>query len=272
MLSAAMAKVQHRILLNGVTTYYEDASPPSPHGTLVIVHGWAASRVLWRSLQKKFAESMRVVIYDLRGHGDAGKPEGVSYDIATFAQDLKALLDALNIERTHLLGHSMGGLVCQEFAARYPDRVDHLVLSGTSLGLGDVKAPEAQDMLDMLRNGGYQDFIAYGADMWFASEVDAKTITASRTAMQRCPEHVAVAAMEALLGYTSRDKTQSIAAPTLVIGGGEDALQGRDAFEALAVALPHGQLRLLESVGHDAYLEAPDDYTNAIAEFLGSVD
>ena len=260
-----MPLTRRRLVINGVTTYVE-AAGAGP--VLVIVHGWAADRSLWKAHQRALADRCRVVLYDLRGHGDAGKPDDVPYTIPQFADDLRAVLDALGLERVSLLGHSMGGQVCQEFALAHPDRVDRLILSATTMGKGDPAAPEAQDMLDMLRDGGFDDFIEFGADLWFSAPVPQETIALSQTAARRCPAYVATAAMESALGWTSRDRLAALTAPTLVIAGAEDMTESQDAYRALADALPNGSLTLLDGLGHDCYLEAPDAYREAVTGFL----
>ncbi len=262
---ARMGITQRRLVLNGVTTYAEDAGEGP---ALVIVHGWASARSLWKPHQRRLRERRRVIVYDLRGHGDAGKPEAGPYTIGQFADDLRLLYDALGLDRASLLGHSMGGMICQEFALTHPDRVERLVLSGTSLGTGDPEAPEARDMLGMLQDGGYEDFIEFGADLWFHTAVPADTVDRVTQAMRRCPEYAAVAAMEHLLGWTSRGRLHALTAPTLVLAGAEDASQPRDRVEELADALPQGTLHFLAGVGHDCYLEAPDAYLDAVEAFL----
>lgn len=263
---AAVRIEQQRLVVNGVTTYVEDMGEGSP---LVIVHGWAAARVLWKPHQRRLRDRLRVITYDLRGHGDAGKPEAVPYTILQFADDLRRVCDALGLERTSLLGHSMGGMICQEFALTHPDRVDRLVLSGTSLGQGNLDTPEAQDILAMLRDGGYADFIEFGADLWFHTPVPQETIDLGANTMRRCPDYVALAAMEGLLQWTARDRAQRISAPTLVLAGAEDATQPRERVEELAGCLLHGSLHWLEGLGHDCYLEAPDRYLAAVEQFFG---
>lgn len=262
---AAMRFEQHRLVLNGVTTYAEDMGRGEP---LVIVHGWAAGRVLWKRHQRAWRARRRVITYDLRGHGDAGKSEKVPYTIPQFADDLLALLDAFGLERASLLGHSMGGMICQEFALAHPERVERLILSGTSLGQGNAQSPQAQDMLDMLRNGGFRDFIEFGADLWFHGTVPKETIDLGIVAAKRCPEYVARAAMQGLLEWTARDRIAALRAPTLVLAGAEDATQPEDHTRELAEALPNATLVLLPDVGHDCYLEAPEAYAAAVEAFL----
>ena len=264
---AAMRIEHRRLVLNGVTTYVEDMGEGPP---LVIVHGWAAGRVLWKPHQRALCAHRRAITYDLRGHGDAGKSASVAYTISQFADDLRALLDALGLARASLLGHSLGGMICLEFALTHPTRVERLILSGTSLGQGDVESPASRDMLDMLRDGGYADFIEFGADLWFHGPVPQATIDLAVVAARRCPDVVALAAMEGLLAWTARDRIGGVTVPALVVAGAEDATQPATAAQELADALPRGTLHFLPDVGHDCYLEAPAAYRAAVETFLNA--
>lgn len=262
---APMRVEQRRLVLNGITTYAEDRGTGP---ALVIVHGWTAGRVLWRPHQRALCDHRRVVTYDLRGHGDAGKSESVAYTIPQFADDLRLLFDALEIEQASLLGHSMGGHICQEFALLHPHRVEKLVLSGSSMGHGDPNAPGAQDLLAMLRDGGYEDFIEFGADLWFHTAMPQETVDLVANTMRRCPAPVAAAALEGLVAWTSRDRIAALTMPALVIVGAEDTTQPMAEVRALADALPQGQLKMVEGAGHDCYLEAPEAYREIVRQFL----
>src|SRR5687768_15706247 len=113
---------------NGQVLYYE------VHGegpALVLVMGIGYDSSLWTLAQvPALSTQFRVVLVDNRDAGRSSKASH-SYSIADMADDLVGLLDALGIQRTHLMGLSMGGMIAQEFALRYPDRLDRLVLAGT---------------------------------------------------------------------------------------------------------------------------------------------
>ena len=112
--------------VNNTRLYYEIKGQGDP---LVLIHGMNLNHTMWNTQVPEFSKHYKVIRYDLRGYGKSANPkEGESYSNHT---DLKTLLDLLNIKKTHLLGLSMGGMICQEFALRYPERLDKLVLTGT---------------------------------------------------------------------------------------------------------------------------------------------
>ena len=115
------------IKTNNIQTYYE------VHGegpVLVFIHGLGACHKMWQPQIEPFSKHFRVIVYDVRGHGDStGSDE--KYSIKLFASDLKALLSELSIGKAHVCGLSMGGLIVQQFAIDYPTSVDKLVLAGT---------------------------------------------------------------------------------------------------------------------------------------------
>ena len=110
----------------GVTHYYEQAGEGLP---LVLIHGAFADARIWHPQWPYFSARYRVMRYDLRGSGRTGPSSLPHYTMATFADDLAALLDALAVESPSLCGLSMGGVIAQAFAVRYPARPKALILA-----------------------------------------------------------------------------------------------------------------------------------------------
>jgi pimeloyl-ACP methyl ester carboxylesterase len=119
---------------------YMDVKPAQPNGkTVVLLHGKNFNGAYWQQTAEALSErGYRVVIPDQVGFGKSAKPENIQYSFQFLAQNTLALLDSLQIRRTAVLGHSMGGMLATRFALMYPDRVEKLILENP-IGLEDWK-------------------------------------------------------------------------------------------------------------------------------------
>jgi pimeloyl-ACP methyl ester carboxylesterase len=125
--------------IRGVDHYYEWIGvPAAPSGkpVMVFIHGWAGSTRYWQSTAIAFADEYDCLLYDMRGFGQSRLPRPVppevaalGYELDSFADDLALLLDALGLDRISLNAHSTGGSVAVKFLNRYPDRVEHAILT-----------------------------------------------------------------------------------------------------------------------------------------------
>ena len=115
-----------------IEIYYEVYGPPAAP-PLVLIGGWASYRWIWFRQVPTFKEKYRVVVFDNRGAGKSSKPD-YPYTIEMIAADTIGLMDALDIQTAHILGISMGGLIAQQIAISYPNRVRSLILSSTHFG------------------------------------------------------------------------------------------------------------------------------------------
>jgi pimeloyl-ACP methyl ester carboxylesterase len=109
---------------------------------LVLNHGWLGPTEDWPPGVLDLAEHHRLLLYDVRGQGRTTAPEDPdAYSLPTYARDLRALLDALDIERPHIVGVSQGGMIAAQFAVDFPERTRSLVLSDTTAGNGLDEGP-----------------------------------------------------------------------------------------------------------------------------------
>ena len=130
---------------NGIEINYEiyGSGPP-----LTMIMGMGCSARQWQWMGPVFAESFKVITFDNRGAGRSGKPE-MDYSTEMFADDTCALMDVLGIPRTHLFGVSVGGMIAQRFALKYPERVERLVLGCTMPSFTHI--PPAPEDLEALQ-------------------------------------------------------------------------------------------------------------------------
>ncbi|MGB2695501.1 MAG: alpha/beta hydrolase [Dehalococcoidia bacterium] len=128
---------------NGIDIWYEvRGSGP----TLALSHGWLGPTEDWPpGVLEGLTQHLRVLVYDVRGHGHTSAPDDVAaYALPTYAQDLGALLDALDLDRVHIGGVSQGGMISAQFVADHPERARSLLLCDTSAGNGADEGPAGE--------------------------------------------------------------------------------------------------------------------------------
>jgi pimeloyl-ACP methyl ester carboxylesterase len=273
-----------RVRANGIEIAYE------AHGAgerpLVLVHGFTGFRQDFASQLPSLAAHGRVLAPDLRGHGESGRAgDPAHYDFATLAADLLAFLDALDIERCDLLGHSMGGMLALRAALAAPGRVASLLLMNTAPGpLGFVDrdtvalagrvAREAgmAALAQILRARAADDPTRSPADRRVEEEWGAERFWAWRSARIEAMDPAAWEPL-ALALAEQEDLTPRLAGlphPALVLVGELDH-EFRGPSEVLARELPDARLAVLPAAGHQPQHEAPEAWRAAVLAHLARV-
>ncbi|HEY5290424.1 MAG TPA: alpha/beta fold hydrolase [Caulobacteraceae bacterium] len=226
----------------GLSLAYDDMRPPGDEaGVIMLVHGFAASRVeTWRRLGWYAAferKGWRIVAPDLRGHGESDKPhEASAYARADMAGDLIALMDHLDLRRVDLMGYSMGAHLALGLALGNPERIGHRILGGVGARALDGGGPIADAPMTMAQ-------AMRADDPETIADVTLKGFR--RFADQEGEDRLALAACSEGRGRAlTRDDLAAIQAPTLVVAGSLDTIAGdpqplADAIAgAKCVALP----------------------------------
>jgi 2-succinyl-6-hydroxy-2,4-cyclohexadiene-1-carboxylate synthase len=246
---------------------------------LVLLHGFTGSVNTWAPLRAWLERSHRVVAIDLPGHGLSSAPVTPErYGLERFADDLVRVLDALAIERTALLGYSMGGRAALRFARRHPGRLTALVLESTSPGIADaaarasrVRADEA--LADAIERDGVQAFVERWErlPLWDSQHSLPAEVRASLHAQREsnAPRGLANSLRGAgagadlpMIGHLAE-----IAVPTLLIAGALDAAyvgHGRQ----MELELPRARLVVVPDAGHTVHLERPELFAAEVSAFL----
>ena len=258
--------------VNGIRMHYEvDGSGPP----LLLVSGLGGAAIGWDPvLVRALAEDHRVVTYDNRGTGLSDKPDE-PYTIALFASDAVGLLDALGIERAHVLGPSMGGMIALELGAHHPERVASLVLACTTPGgRNAVQAPpESLAALQSRGSLGPEESavaawrLAY-SDAFIAGHRAELEADRDRTQPQLTPPFAYERHFQATMTLRVFPYLKDITAPTLVITGRDDVLIPAANSEILAREIPGAELVIFDGAGHGFLLEARDRVVPVLREFL----
>jgi len=230
------------------------------------------------------AEHFTVIDTDLRGYGFSDRPEQ-KYSMEAWADDCAALLEGIGVERTHVHGTSMGGMVAIAFAGRYPEKIDGLVIDCASARTDFMGRARFEIWKDIAR--------AYGmGSRTLALELATQAASRAFLDTPQGPELIPViqgvlerntsveifcAACDAMIEMDLAEDLAKITAPTLVMDGDQDILtpldQGPQGLgnRAIAETIPNAELYVIEGVGHTNLMEAPELSTEVVVGFLNRV-
>jgi 3-oxoadipate enol-lactonase len=258
------------IAVNGVRLAYDDLGKGP---AILFVHGFMFDRTMWRD-QVVALEGWRRIAPDLRGMGMSEAPEG-GYGMSVYADDLAALLDAVDVERTVLCGLSMGGYVAFEFLRRYRGRVAALVVLDARAEADTAERKAGRnDMIVRVRNGDARTLAEELAPEFLAESASADVRRRLETMMRRTPVAGLVGALEAMRDRPdSTPLLQSIAnLPTLLLIGRHDTRTPRASMQAMADQIPDATFTVLSGAGHVPPVESPEETTGALRRFLDGLE
>ena len=184
---------------NGVRLALSDDGPrASDDDALLFIHGWTCDSASWRSQRRHFGASRRVVVPDLRGHGSSDAPSQ-NYGVGDFADDLKWQLDELKITRAIVVGHSMGGAIGLELAARHPDRISGLLMIDTVLFPSPDFLAAVRQLLSIIKESDLESCLREMETFLFQATDDLDMRAEIVKRMSATPRHVAISAMTGLI-------------------------------------------------------------------------
>jgi pimeloyl-ACP methyl ester carboxylesterase len=256
----------------GITLNYEITGEGEP---LVLIMGTSGSILLWAEIVPRLAEQYQVIAFDNRGLGGSERGEG-QITVAAMAEDVSALLEALDIPKAHVMGWSLGSAVVQELALAHPDQVASAIMYATwgrcdgfqRSVLTALRLPYAvRDMEAALTTAG----IAFSPQLLdhpdFATMLEPMLPAFPQNEEQM---QVTVEQWDADLAHDTLDRLGGITAPTLVIVGEQDLLTPPWQSRAVAEAIPGARFEFVTGPGssHGLHIERPDDLVRIVTGFL----
>ena len=245
---------------------------------LVLIPGFACGAWTWFRQTAELAKDFEVVTFDPRGigrsrietPGDAG-----NLSIETFARDVRMILDDLKIEKANILGASFGGFVAQEFALKFPERLDKLILACTTAGGANHVKPD----IEILRSFAPDPALTVGerirkliypafTDKFNAEHAEVVEKVCRLRETNAVAEAVYFAQLQTAFSFDSESRLAQIANETLVIVGERDRVVPPQNSVNLAEKLPNATLEIIDHGSHMFFIENASEFNRAIREFL----
>ena len=254
--------------------FYETHGAGEP---LILIAGFASGAWNWFRQIENLSKDFRVITFDPRGIGQskAGENDLQNLSMKNYIADVLEILDALEIEKAHVLGASFGGFVAQEFALAFPERVGKLILACTSAGGKHHVKPA----IEILRSFAPDASLPIGEKIRrfirpaFTAEFNRERAAEVEEVCQlREQNEVAEAVyrgqLQAAFIFDAADKISAIKNETLVITGDKDSVVPMKNSLNLAKEIPNATLKIIENGGHLFFIEKDDEFNHTVKEFL----
>jgi 3-oxoadipate enol-lactonase len=239
-------------------------------GWLTLLHGGLVGSATWTRQAVALAPAARVLTHDLRGYSNGATPSAGT-SVAEHAGDLIALWDAHGVERSFVLGFSMGGMVAQEAALAAPERVAGLVLVSTAARVGDQVRQVYRERAAEIDAHGLESSLDILVERTLSRGFRERQpeLTASyREQVAATPPQAITSTFRAVAGYDRLGDLGAIRCPALIVAGDEDSAMGVAAAGALHDRLREATLVVVRGAGHTIHVERPSAFAQLVADFL----
>ncbi len=243
----------------------EGSGPP-----LILIHGIGASRHSWDGLIRHLRGHFRCISYDLRGHGKSPMPPP-PYTLDDLVEDLERLRQELHLERMHVAGHSLGGMIGPAYARRYPQHVLTLGLYSTAAFRTEDDSTKVRGVVAAMRAKGIAPVLETLKDRWFTPEFALRCPEVITRRMQQVidtDKEVFLSVFDIYAETEMAPWLHEITHPSLVLTGENDGGCNPRLNRAIAAAMPAAELAILPLLRHAILLEAADEVAPPVLSFL----
>ncbi len=256
-----------KIKANGIEINYEiEGDGP----WLTMSHSLACNLTMWNPQMPVLTKKFKVLRFDTRGHGQSSAPAG-EYTLDQLADDVKGLLDALKIKQTHWAGLSMGGMIGQAFALKYPGVFQSMVLADTASRRPSEAAKMWGDRIKTAREQGMEALVESTLERWFTEPYR----NSRKDVMQRIGNDIRNTPVAGFIGcchaisrLDTLDRLKEIKIPALVMVGEHDHGTPPEAARAIQQNLPGSELKIIPSAAHLSNIEQAQIFNDAMMGFL----
>lgn len=254
--------------LDDVRLHYQVDGDPDG-APLVFANSLGTDLRLWDQILPYLPDGLRVIRYDMRGHGLSDCPQP-PYSMGALVRDAEQLLDHLNVRDCVFVGLSIGGLIAQGLAAKRLDMMRAIVLSntGAKIGTRDIWA----DRIAMVQSSGIEAVADATMERWFSRDFQQKPeMLLWRNMLTRTPVDGFTGCSAAIAGTDFITPTSGLRLPTLGIAGSEDGGTPPDLVRETTDLVPGSQFHLIKRAGHLPCVEKPEEYAAVLSDFLRAV-
>lgn len=242
---------------------------------MLMLHGIGGGAECFKPQLQAFAGDFHVVAWNMPGYGKSTVLQPLSFE--ALADALSELMHNIGSSRAHLVGHSIGGMVAQQFVARYPEKVSSLTLVATSAAFGGRDGEFQKRFLDErlgpLDKGATMQRLATSiVDSLIGKNPDPEAIGLAYECMANVSESSYRSNMECLVTFDLRKELGNIRVPTLLIAGEQDTNAPPSVMEKMSSFIPNSRYHCLRDAGHLINLEQPLAFNAVLKDFLQSAN
>lgn len=253
--------------------------------TIILVHGLASNAGFWRYNIPELAKHFRVIAVDLPGYGKSQK-DFYFYNMSFFAEQIKRLVDELKINKFIYIGHSMGGQIGINFALKYPERLEKLILASPA-GFEEFEQGEGDWLRSVMTVNGVKKTTEEGirrnlAMNFYTWDEKWEWMVEERVRMAKSKEfddfsYAVVRSVNGMLDEPTFNRLDKITVPTLVIYGKYDGLipnpylnpgKTYDVFHNSTAKIPNCELHQIDNCGHMLQIEHPEEFNETIRNYI----
>ena len=261
-----------KISANGISVNYTFDGPANAP-VVTMSHSLATDLGMWDPTLPALTSRFRVLRYETRGHGQTEAPRG-AYTLEQLAEDALALLRALNVQRTHWVGLSMGGMIGQALALKAPDALLSLSLCDTSSRIPAEAKPQWEDRVRTAEAKGMEPLVEPTLARWFTApfrERHKDVVEKVAKMIRTTPVAGYAGCCQAISALNLTDRLSAIKLPTVVIVGEDDPGTPVAASRVIAENIKGARLDIIPAAAHLSNMEQPEAFNRALSSFLGGV-
>jgi len=272
--------------VNGIKICYKIYGKENSY-PLICIHGFGSKKETWIAQIEEFSKYFKVVIFDLRGAGKSSRPENPPYTMELFADDLRGLMDFLTLQKAHIVGRSMGGMIAQNFVLKYPEKVDKLILINTTAGIRNEESIEIFkrtqfERLNLIKKDPEKAFwrdTRLGFYIKFRKHMEAdptkkfygiwsaKDLIKYIQKNPSTPQDIENQA-HAIKTHNTFERLNQIKAKTLLLSASHDKLIPKFFMQQMHERIPNSIFKVIDKAGHESHYSRAPEINNMIIDFL----